>query len=180
MLLLMMLITSFCYAKPINYALGVYAGPNFPVVQDNAKSGYLLGAKLRIASNSLPIALEPYITLFPYNDKDVIIQGNETTQDGGQLSSLGINSIFGVGNAFNILGVHYYTTLGIGYYKYSREHTNDIEKFGYNFGIGGEYVFSNLSLDINGKFHIVAENQETSRSLKNFGVYTGVNYYLPF
>jgi hypothetical protein len=161
-------------ALAVPIGIGAYGGLNLPIAQQDAESGSLLGAKLRIAVHPL-IALEPSLTFFQQGDTEVDIAGQSMTLDGGKSTALGLNLV--VGSAGPPDGLGFYGILGVASHATKQEGTEDQSRLAMNFGPGLEVgIAPGLALGLEARLHMISLDGGGAR--KNLGLSGGVIYYL--
>lgn len=159
-------------AGPIG--IGVSGGLNLPIAQDDAGSGFLYGARLRIGVVSFA-ALEPSLSYFRQGDSEVDLHGGSIVLDGGQSTALGVNLIFGsVGPPG---GMRVYGIIGLASHAMKQEGTDDHNRLAVSLGPGLETgVGPNLALSLEARLHMIS--LEGGGSRKNIGLSGGLIYYL--
>jgi hypothetical protein len=159
-------------AGPIG--VGVYGGLNMPLAQDDAGSGFLYGAKLRITASSF-LALEPTLAYFRQGDTQVDIHGRDMVLDGGQSTALGLNLI--IGSAGPPAGMGFYGLIGLASHAMKQDGAEDQNRLGFSFGPGLEArVGRNLGISLDIRLHMVGLDGGGAR--KNIGLSSGLIYYL--
>jgi hypothetical protein len=154
------------------FSIGAFGGLNIPLVQDDAKSGALYGAKGRILL--LPyLGIEPYFSFAEYGGKDVEVRGQSFAGKSGDITSFGadlvLGSISGLGKA------RFYGLVGINSNTYKREGIPDETGLGFAFGSGFEYFATEiLSLEIRAKYHPIKVGDG---GRVHFEISGGLNYY---
>lgn len=155
-------------------SLGVFGGANFPVVQDDAKSGSGFGLKAKFSPAPM-IAGDIFFESRSFGDPELTIAGQTMTTDGGKVTSFGVEAL--IGNTGGGLGPHFYWALGISSYKWTRDGYEDLSKVGYHLGPGFEFVVpANIGIEFRGKFEIVPTDGGGSR--KNALLFVGANYHI--
>ena len=167
----LMLLLAAGAAHATGVGVGVYGGVSYPIIQDDVKSGTLIGFRA-------PISLVPMITVEPFyassslGDAEETLGGIEYTRDGFDSKAYGVSVM--LGNPAG-MGFKFYPFAGIGKYKLERTGT-DIDEMGYNFGLGiGIGATPKISLQIRGELEMV-KTDETSRKFGNATV--GLTYGL--
>jgi opacity protein-like surface antigen len=159
-------------ARPIG--VGALAGVNIPIVQDDAGSGFLYGAKLRIGATPF-LALEPTLIFFEQGDVAVEVGGEEVDLDGGKSTALGINLI--IGSVGPPAGLRFHGIVGLASHAMKQEGTEDESRFALTFGPGLEVqVGEKLALDFEVLLHMISLADGGAR--KNLGLSGGLIYYV--
>ena len=159
-------------AGPIG--IGVGGGLNLPVAQDDAGSGFLYGARLRIGLTPFA-AVEPCLFYFRQGDAEVDLHGESIVLDGGQSTALGVNLILGsVGPPG---GMRVYGIIGLASHAMKQEGTDDENRLAVNLGTALEAgVGPNLALSLEARLHMIS--LEGGGARKNIGLSSGLLYYL--
>jgi len=154
------------------FSIGGFAGLNLPVAQDDAKSGALFGAKARILL--LPfMGIEPNFSFAKYGGKDVEVRGKTFPGEGGDITSFGVDIVFGTMSSFS--NMKFYGLAGISANTYKREGIPDESGLGLAFGTGFEFFPTEiLSLEIRAKYHSIKVGEGGRPHLELSG---GLNYY---
>jgi len=154
-------------------SVGAFGGLNIPLVQDDTKSGNGFGLKAKVSPVPM-IAGTAFFESRSFGDPELIIFGQTMTSDGGKVTSLGVEVM--IGNVGGGTGPHFYWTVGLSSYKWTRDNQDDFSKVGYHLGPGFEFVFpASIGVEIRGKFEIVPIDGGGSR--KNALVFVGANYH---
>ena len=166
------------FAGPAKLGIGAKAGLNIPIIQDDQKSGSIIGFSLRYQLTTI-VVVEPNIMFGSYGSPDPV-DGVDLAIDGSSLTSYGIDAT--LGNAVGKLGFKPYAVFGIGLYKQSNDQTDDIfdapgTKFGWSGGFGAGIGFSpKFDLDLRGK--LLLFSSEGGGSKKSVAITGGLNFYL--
>jgi len=159
-------------AGPIG--IGVGGGLNLPIAQDDAGSGFLYGARLRIGVASFA-AVEPCLFYFRQGDAEVNLHGESIVLDGGQSTALGLNLILGsIGppGSMRIYGI-----IGLASHAMKQEGKDDENRLALSLGSALEAgVGPNLALSIEARLHMIS--LEGGGARKNIGLSSGLIYYL--
>ncbi len=159
-------------ASPIG--IGAHAGLNIPMVQEDAGSGPLYGARLRITVTPF-LALEPSLTFFKQGDAMAEVRDGEIKLDGGQSTALGMNLILGSVGLPSGLRVH--GVMGMASHAVKQEGTEDQSRFAMSLGPGGEIeVAEKLALSVEARLHMIS--LEGGGARKNLSLSGGLMYYL--
>lgn len=158
----LMLLVAAGAAHATGVGVGVYGGLSYPVIQDDVKSGTLIGFRA-------PVAIVPMITVEPFyassslGDAEETLGGISYTREGFDSKAYGLNVV--LGNPVG-MGFRFYPYAGIGKFKLERTGT-DIDETGYNVGLGiGIGATPKLSLQIRGELEMV-KTGDTSRKFGN-------------
>ena len=154
-------------------SVGAFGGLNVPLVQDDAKSGNGFGVKAKFSPVPM-IAGSVFYENRAFGDPELTIFGQTMTSDGGKVSAFGAEAL--IGNVDGGMGPHFYWTIGLCSYKWTRDGHDDLSKVGFHLGPGLELVLAmNIGLEIRGKFEVVPTDGGGSR--KNALVFIGANYH---
>lgn len=154
-------------------SVGVFGGMNFPIVQDDAKSGNGFGLKAKFSPAPI-IAGSAFFENRTFGDPELTLFNQTMTTDGGKVTALGIEAL--IGNVGGGMGPHFYWALGLCQYKWKRDGFEDLSKVGYHLGPGFEMIVpANIGLEIRAKFEIVPTDGGGSR--KNVLAFIGANYH---
>jgi opacity protein-like surface antigen len=148
--------------------VGAYGVTAFPVVQDDAGTGTLLGARVRLGLVPI-LMLEGSYTKFNLGDKDV--SGTNITLQAPEESTWSINAMLRSSG----VGFSMYLTGGIGTTKLKVPQAGDESKATYNVGIGAEIGLGPVSLDLSPRLYII--NNADGASRKNLAGLAGLTYY---
>ena len=182
-LLLMLIVMMYPMAHAFRFSAGAFAGFNFPVAQQDTKSGTVMGLKARIPFTTF-LAVEPNYTYLKNGDAEAKVEswGNTTMKhEGGKFNTFGVD--LAIGGVSGYQGFHAYGILGIASAKFAKKGIPDLTKGSYWFGLGFEYgVADFLSLEVRGKALIFpykddANTKADTGSRKNGIVTIGLNYY---
>jgi hypothetical protein len=154
------------------FSVGAFGGLSIPLVQDDAKSGALFGAKGRILL--LPyLGVEPYFAMAKIKGGDAEAREETFTLGDGDVTSFGadvvLGSISGVGKT------KFYGLVGINSNSYKRDRVPDESGLGFDFGGGVEFFPTEMvSLELKAKYHPIKLGEGGRVNLEFSG---GVNYY---
>jgi opacity protein-like surface antigen len=149
-------------AHATGVGIGVYGGLSYPIIQDDVKSGTLLGLRAPVSLVPL-LTVEPFYSSSSLGDAEEVLGGITYTREGFDQTAYGLNVV--LGNPAG-MGVRFYPFAGIGKYKLERTGT-DIDETGYTFGLGiGVGATPKLSVQIRGEFEMV-KTGDTSRKFGN-------------
>jgi opacity protein-like surface antigen len=164
-------------AGAVGLAAGGYGAYHIPIVQDDAGSGALYGAKAKVGLGSI-FVLEPSITWITVGEKDHTEEDLdlEFSTKGGSIQTIGLNVNLG---GFPIEpGASLYATGGIGSYtlKPDASYKDDETRVGYNGGLGLAIKPTPLfDIDVSGRFIVIPLDGGGSR--KSVGIFAGLNFY---
>lgn len=169
---LLVCLSASAMAGPIG--IGVGGGLNLPIAQDDAGSGFLYGARLRIAVASFA-ALEPTLSYFRQGDAEVELHGQSVVLDGGQSTALGLNLILGSVGPPGGMRVH--GIIGLASHAMKQEGSDDENRLAISLGPALEArVGRNLTLSLEARIHMISLGGGGAR--KNLGLSSGLVYYL--
>jgi hypothetical protein len=152
-------------------APGIYGGLSYPIVQDDAKSGTMLGLRATVALVPL-LSVEPFYASSSLGDVDESLGGITYTREGFDGKAYGVNVMLGSPTG---MGFRFFPLAGIGKFKLERAGT-DIDEVGYNVGLGiGIGATPKVSLQIRGELNLV-KTGDTSRKFAN--ATAGLSYSL--
>ena len=170
---LLALVSTTAVAAPLKIGAGVYGGVSIPVLNDLAKQGSAFGVRIPIQVVPM-LTIEPYYTKAGLGDATQTVLGVDYTRDGGDVSGFGVNALVTFGGP-----VQFYPWGGLGSYKITRSGAEDINKMGFQGGLGlGIKLVSNLRLHVRGGLDVVSTD---GTSQKFAEVNAGLNYaFFPF
>lgn len=164
------------------FGVGYSVGMNMPVVQDDQGSGYLMQFRLRWALGKFMV-VEPNLALGKYGEPGEVDVDEHTSFsygiDGSGVTAYGVNAT--VGGMPGTVGLKPFFLGGIGFYKMSRDDTEDIEesksRFGWTAGLGLAFgLSSKFDIDVRGQVHVISFEGGTSK--KSVSLMAGLNYNL--
>jgi len=159
--------------------VGASAGMNIPVVQDDQGNGYIVQLRGRWALGNF-IVVEPNVSFGKYGEPgDIPVDGHQDFSfgiDGSKLTAFGINGT--LGGAPGVVGFKPYFIGGIGFYKMSRDETENVQEEKTNFGWTGGFGFAlgmspKIDIDARGQAHIISYE---GASRKAITIMVGLNY----
>ena len=155
-------------AAPIKVGIGAFGGVSIPVLNELSKQGSQLG--VRVPVKLLPlVTLEPYYSNAGLGDATETVLGVSYTRVGGKVSGFGLNALFTFGGA-----VQFYPWAGLGSYKITRTGADDINKSGFQGGLGlGVKIIPGLDLHVRGGLDVVSTD---GTSQKFADINAGLNY----
>lgn len=150
-------------AHATGIGVGVYGGLSYPIIQQDVKSGSIIGFRA-------PVSIVPMITAEPFYASSKLGDGEQTLggitykRDGFDETAYGLTAMFGNPGG---MGFHFFPFAGIGHYKLTRAASDDISEVGYNVGLGlGIGATPKVSLQIRGELQMV-KTGDTSRKFGN-------------
>ena len=151
---------------------GVFGVYGTPLLQEDAGSGPLYGAKGRIDLIG-PLGAELSYLSYQEGDLTFPVNGQDQTIAGGTQNAITLNAVLG---GPSIPGFGIYLTGGVGTYTLTKDHRPDETPLGYNVGLGLELrTISGIALDVSGRVHAVMPEDGGSR--KFAALQAGVNFY---
>lgn len=157
------------------FGIGIQAGLDYPVVQDDQKQGTIFGFK-GFWSFAGVLAIEPNITFAKFGDPESSdYPGLYDGLEGSKVTSYGVNALLGAN--FGNRGIHPYGMVGVAIYNMKRDQTfQDISELGMTGGLGLEIgVSPNIGIDGRGTINVIP--LEEGGSKKSLSALVGVNYY---
>jgi len=150
---------------------GAFAGASIPIVQDDNGPGPIYGVRVPVNLFSF-LTAEPYFAHTGGGEAEETFGGIAYTRSGFDINAYGIN--IALGNLGLTPGFSFYPYAGIGSHALTRDGSDDLDKFGFQFGLGfGLSPIPALSLNARGELNVVPTDQ-TSRKFAN--VTLGVTY----
>lgn len=154
-------------------SVGVFGGLNTPIVQDDAKLGNGFGLKAKISPSPM-IGGALFFESRSFGDPELTIQGVTMSSDGGKVTAFGVEALIGATGGGP--GPHFYWTLGLSSYKWTRDGHEDVSEIAYHLGPGLEIVFpAKIGVEGRAKLEIVPTDGGGSR--KNILIFVGANYH---
>ncbi len=169
-LTVLLVLTGLSVAQAPRFGVGVFAGVDIPIVQDDQDNGSIFGIRGRI--KLLPmITVEPRIHFTKYGDPSF----DEFTADleGSKVTAFGVDGL--IGAPFSPFGV--YGIFGLGSYKIKRDQTNqDESEFGWQAGIGFELGLTpQFAADARGLLIVIPSDGGGSK--KSAAIFAGLNFH---
>ena len=158
-------------AAAASVGVGVFAGNNITIVQDDNKGGSVVGARVPLVLSSF-FTIEPYYARSSGGEVTDTFGDHTYTRSGFDVKSFGANVVLGapVGTA----GFKFFPYGGIGSNKLTREGSEEISESGYNFGLGlGAGLSTDASLIVRGGVNMV----KTGDTSRKFAEVTANLYY---
>jgi hypothetical protein len=156
-LALLLLLALPCASRAASIGVGVFGGETWPVLQDDAGKGTLVGVRA-------PIKLVPFFRVEPYYastslaDKVTNVAGVTYTRQGFDEKTYGVNAMLAAGGP-----VSFYPYAGVGRTSLSRS-SFDKTLTTYNLGAGfGFSAVPKLSVDVRGELQAVVDGQTTRK-----------------
>lgn len=157
-------------------SLGIYGGLNYPLAQDDAKSGSGFGVRAKVSPIPL-IAGALFYETRSFGDPEITVFDQTSTADGGKVSVFGVEAM--LGNVGGGMGPHFYFMAGLGNYKWTRDGMESLSKVAYHLGPGLEIVVPpSIGIEARIKLEIVPTGGGGSR--KNAAGFLGLNYHFGF
>lgn len=154
--------------------VGVFAGLNYPLVQDDAESGNIFGVRGSYSLSS--ITVQPYVAFSAIGDYEIVSILGTSTFDGGDLTIFGLDATLGGGGA----GMSVYLHAGIGSYKLEYDNPSGSllgdTRVGYSGGLGINYGMTNSPLAIDVRAALAVIPLEDGGSRKYFLPTIGFGY----
>lgn len=152
-------------AKAADIGVGVFAGSNIPIVQDDNGNGIAWGIRV-------PVRLIPMLTVEPYfgsttgGEKEQDVSGIGTiTRDGIDITSYGVTGLLTFG-----AGLQFYPYASIGSGKMSRDGSEDLSGVEWGAGLGlGISPMPKLSVHLRGGIDVITKDDIT----RDFALVTG-------
>ncbi len=150
---------------------GAFAGASIPVVQEDNGPGPIF--VIRVPVNLLPfLTVEPYFARTGGGEVEETFGGLTYTRSGFDINAYGLN--VALGNVGLTPGFSFYPYAGVGSHALTRDGSDDVDEFGFQFGLGfGISPMPALSLSARGELNVVPTDQ-TSRKFANVTV--GLTY----
>ena len=139
-------------AGPTAWGIAGFGGPSFPIAQDdNNGSGVTYGLRFP-AHFGFFLSIEPHFDVTNGGETDETFGGIPFTRDGYDVKQAGINFI--LGNPTRA-GFRFYPYGGLGHYSLSGEGREQIQKIGYNGGLGLGFGGERWKFDVRGDFTMI-------------------------
>lgn len=166
--LLVIILSPVASARPVG--VGVFAGPLYPITQDDQETGFGYGVKVRIEFAG-PVVMEPNLSFGGFGDVEIAGIGK---RDGTSVKYYGIDLV--LGNGLASMGPKPYLFLGGGVYNLKRDGDETVNKSGWSVGGGLAWgILPFLDVDLRGRVNIVSFEGSTSK--KSVGATVGATYY---
>lgn len=172
MVLAVLMLAGSATAEGIATGVGVYFGPEIPIIQDDQATGTVFGFKGRV--KALPmLTLEPNINFTSYGSPD--IEDVIGDPDGSKVTSFGLDAV--LGSPVGGKGMAVLLSAGLGSYKMKNDQTkSDFSKLGYSLGAGLEFgVSPTVGLEARAKG--VVFKGEDGGTKKSIAITAGLNYH---
>lgn len=149
---LALLVVSRPAAAETAWGIAAFGGPSFPVAQDdNDGQGVTYGLRFP-AHFGFFLSVEPHFDWTNGGETDETIGGVEYTRDGIDVKQAGMNLI--LGNPTKP-GFRIYPYVGLGHYSLKGEGREDLQKIGYNGGLGLGFGSAKVKFDIRGDYTMI-------------------------
>lgn len=150
--LAMLVVNGTAFAGPTAFGISVFAGPSLPIAQDdNDGNGTTYGVRFP-AHFGWFLSIEPHFDVTQGGSFTATFGGLDYERSGIDIKQSGLNLI--LGNPTRP-GFRFYPYVGVGHYSMSGEGRQEIEKIGYNGGIGLGFGGPRLKLDLRGDFTMI-------------------------
>jgi hypothetical protein len=155
------------------FSIGVFAGLNMPIQQEDMGNGTLFGAKGRITLMPF-FGVEPNLVFSKYGDKDHDVDGTTMTRKGGEVNSFGVDGVFGNFSGFS--QVRFYGLVGINSNTVKRDGLSDQTRLGVSLGTGMEFLPADVfGIEVRARIHSISLDGGGGRN--NLELSAGLNYY---
>jgi hypothetical protein len=157
----------------IDIGIGVYGGLNRPI-EDDASSGSMFGAKVRVVPPIPMVGFEGYYTRM--NTKDPEGFWNDASDidiEDGDFDVAGLSVL--IGNVGGIGGLKFFGVAGVNFVQFAADGSDSEWKSGGDLGAGAEFELPlvGLAAEVRGTYVILGWGKD--RSL--WTASAGVNYY---
>lgn len=150
--LVMLGIAGTATAGPTAFGIGVFGGTSMPISQDdNDGSGTTFGARFP-AHFGWFLSIEPHFDATSGGSFTEEFGGTEFEREGIDVKQAGINLI--LGNPTRP-GFRFYPYVGVGHYSMNGEGRQEMEKIGWNGGLGLGFGGSRVKFDLRGDFTMI-------------------------
>lgn len=166
--LLVVFLSQAVSARPVG--VGLFAGPLYPIVQDDQEAGFSYGVKVRVEFAG-PVVMEPNLSFGGFGDAEIAGVGK---RDGTSMKYYGLDMV--LGNGLASMGPKPYLFLGGGVYNLKRNGDETLNKSGWSVGGGLAWgIMTYLDVDLRGRVNIVSFEGSTSK--KSVSATVGATYY---
>ena len=149
-------------AGPTAWGIAGFGGPSFPIAQDdNNGSGVTYGARFP-AHFDFFLSIEPHFDVTTGGKTDEVFDGIPYTRDGIKVRQAGINFI--IGNPTKA-GFRFYPYGGLGHYSLCGEGREQIQKIGYNGGLGLGFGGERWKFDVRGDFTMIDIGESSRKAV---------------
>ena len=139
-------------AGPTAFGYGVFGGTSIPIAQDdNDGNGTVFGARFPVHFGWF-LSIEPHFDATSGSAFDQTYGPLTVEREGIDVKQSGVNFI--LGNPTRA-GVRFYPYFGLGHYSLSGEGRQEIEKIGYNGGLGLGFGGAKWKFDLRGDFTMI-------------------------
>lgn len=148
-------------AGPTAFGIGVFGGPSIPIAQDdNDGNGMVFGARFP-AHFGWFLSIEPHFDATSGGSFTETFGLIEAEREGIDIKQSGINFI--LGNPTRP-GFRFYPYFGVGHYSLNGEGRQEIEKIGYNGGLGFGFGGERVKFDLRGDFSMIDIGESSRKS----------------
>lgn len=152
------------------WGVGAFAGVSLPIAQDDAASGTVYGARMKLSLGGI-LGLEPNFTYA--KDGEWTVDDVDETFDGAKFTSLGVNLLIGAAGPVTTMRV--FTFIGAKYFSEDNDFRETDSRLGGEGGLGIEFGAGNIGFEGRGGLELMTLNGGGSRK---WGYITGgVNLY---
>lgn len=172
-MLMLFLLGASSAAAAGKFSVGGFAGLNIPLAQEDMGNGTLFGVKGRITL--LPfLGVEPNFVFSKYGDKDHDVNGVTMTRKGGEITSFGVDAVFGTFSGFS--QTRFYGLVGINSNTLKRDALPDQTRMGLSFGAGIEFLPADVfGIELRARIHSISLDGGGGRN--NLELSAGLNYH---
>lgn len=149
-------------AGPTAWGIAGFGGTSIPVAQDdNDGSGTTLGVRFP-AHFGWFLSLEPHMDFNSGGSFSETFGDVEFEREGIDVKQAGVNFI--LGNPTRP-GFRFYPFVGVGHYSMSGEGRQEMEKIGFNGGLGLGFGGSRVKFDLRGDFQMIDIGESSRKSV---------------
>lgn len=165
-------------AGPTAFGYAGFGGASIPIAQDdNDASGAVFGARFPVHFGWF-LSIEPHFDATSGSSFDQTFGTLTATREGIDIKQSGINFI--LGNPTRP-GVRFYPYVGLGHYSLSGEGRQEIEKIGYNGGLGLGFGGDKWKFDLRGDFTMIDIGESSRKAASataglGFTIHPGSGY----
>ena len=154
----------------VDVGIGVYGGLNRPV-EDDASSGSMFGAKVRVVPPIPMVGFEGYYTRMNTKDPDEF--WNDVTDidiEDGDFDVAGLSVL--IGNVGGIGGLKLFGVVGVNYVQFAKDGSDSEWKQGGDLGVGAEFELPivGLAAEVRGTYVILGWGEDRSLWTASAGV----------
>lgn len=161
----------------VGFAVGAYGGMNLPL-EDDAESGTVIGAKLRILPPIPLVGFEAWYAQFGYEDPGTVFAEGDVSLalEGDSFKLWGIDAL--IGSVRGTPGFKWYGIVGVNSAEFEEFGKDEKErKLGGEIGFGVEITPPVLGLGIEGRSTLMFPDISGDFDEKLLTVTVGANYY---